>query len=229
MRCAVFTACLAMWLGVVQASHPLIYTNVWPSLNSLSQPAPIVVPNAAAPLLPTLYAHGKQLWRDDGRCGDKITPGPEGKRQVFLAWPGGPVAQCNPNSLLPCCSAFGYCGAFGSDSNGFTFCSCPTCEDYRPNKSSESDSEKSKISREGFTISGKYSAAKRNTWTDSQCRYISAHILEVAACQAKCLGINDCTAVNHRSTNNSCVLYACGFPVPEPTDYQDGVVGYNLI
>jgi len=79
---------------------------------------------------------GKNKWRQDNRCGSKTNP--DGEFHSFKAWPSGPTAQCNPDGPLPCCSAYGYCGAYGADSNGYTYCTCPTCEDYRRTTSPES-------------------------------------------------------------------------------------------
>ncbi|CAH1247884.1 Hypp8046 [Branchiostoma lanceolatum] len=52
--------------------------------------------------------------RPDGRCGDNF----KGR--------GGNPGQCDPSSVLPCCSTSGWCG--GSDAH----CRCSGCADFRP-------------------------------------------------------------------------------------------------
>ena len=51
---------------------------------------------------------------NDARCGFP-----------YLAWDGGPVAECDPKSGDPCCSPKGYCGA--TDAH----CKCERCVDFR--------------------------------------------------------------------------------------------------
>ncbi|CAL4130408.1 unnamed protein product, partial [Meganyctiphanes norvegica] len=70
---------------------------------------------------------GSVKWRDDNRCGSKNDP--TGNPLRFLA-PNGRVAECDPRSDKPCCSAWGYCGS-GADGNGHEYCYCPTCTDHR--------------------------------------------------------------------------------------------------
>ncbi|CAL4151692.1 unnamed protein product, partial [Meganyctiphanes norvegica] len=73
------------------------------------------------------YGTGSAQWRDDERCGSKNDP--NGNPLRFLA-PNGRVAECDPRSDKPCCSAWGYCGS-GMDGNGHQYCNCPTCTDHR--------------------------------------------------------------------------------------------------
>ena len=58
----------------------------------------------------------------DGRCGFPN-----------LAWDGGPVAECDPQSGDPCCSPFGFCGI--SDEH----CKCERCIDFRSPNSRKSN------------------------------------------------------------------------------------------
>ncbi|XP_070573660.1 uncharacterized protein [Ptychodera flava] len=52
-------------------------------------------------------------WRDDLRCG----PG--------FPLPNGSPAECDPDSIYPCCSAAGWCG------NTAAHCTCDSCRDFR--------------------------------------------------------------------------------------------------
>ena len=56
---------------------------------------------------------GKQLWRNDGKCGESYP------------LPDGAAAECNPVGANPCCSESGDCG------NTTEHCSCIGCRDYK--------------------------------------------------------------------------------------------------
>ncbi|CAL4125290.1 unnamed protein product [Meganyctiphanes norvegica] len=70
----------------------------------------------------------KEKWRKDRRCGKK--PAPNGDPLSHLL-PNGQPAECNPNSEIFCCSAWGFCGGPEKDKNGFDHCSCETCQNFR--------------------------------------------------------------------------------------------------
>ena len=56
------------------------------------------------------------LYRKDGRCG------------CDFKLSNGTAAQCDPESVFPCCSEFGYCGVTQEH------CDCSNCIDYRKGK-----------------------------------------------------------------------------------------------
>ncbi|CAL4159869.1 unnamed protein product [Meganyctiphanes norvegica] len=147
------SVCVVALLSLDNAS-PQIYTKLWPHLKQTGSvaihypalhpfilPGPVVVPGQAAVVpapadlpdgapRPTTYHHGGhhgKRWRSDGRCGSKTNP--DGEHHVFRTYPGGPIAECDPDSNSPCCSSYGYCG-HGTDVNGYSYCNCHTCEDY---------------------------------------------------------------------------------------------------
>ncbi|KAL5255615.1 hypothetical protein ACHWQZ_G010999 [Mnemiopsis leidyi] len=70
-------------------------------------------------------------WRADGRCGwgyplsDGVTP-----------------AECDPDSIHPCCSLYGWCG------NSQQFCTCSRCTDFRIVKSRREITEQLEQSRQ---------------------------------------------------------------------------------
>jgi len=55
-------------------------------------------------------------WRDDFKCHS---------RYVILSYPELTPVECDPNSANPCCSVYGWCG------QGYSYCRCRDCIDYR--------------------------------------------------------------------------------------------------
>ncbi|XP_019620627.1 PREDICTED: uncharacterized protein LOC109467133 [Branchiostoma belcheri] len=60
-----------------------------------------------------------QKWRDDYRCGDGYTTG------------DGRTAECDPDSIWPCCSSANWCG------NTAAHCDCAGCVDHRNTESGD--------------------------------------------------------------------------------------------
>ncbi|KAI8483429.1 hypothetical protein Bbelb_388920 [Branchiostoma belcheri] len=72
-----------------------------------------------------------QKWRDDYRCGDGYTTG------------DGRTAECDPDSIWPCCSPVNWCG------NTAAHCNCAGCVDYRNTEIGDRKLEKITIGGKG--------------------------------------------------------------------------------
>ncbi|KAI8514824.1 hypothetical protein Bbelb_074150 [Branchiostoma belcheri] len=76
-------------------------------------------------------SHNVKKWRDDYRCGDGYTTG------------DGRTAECDPDSIWPCCSPANWCG------NTAAHCDCAGCVDYRNTEIGDRKLEKITIGGKG--------------------------------------------------------------------------------
>jgi len=74
-----------------------------------------------------------------------------------------------------------------------------------------------------------WSGAQANIWTDAQCGNLCNLNNDLVQCQAACVVLPGCSAINHNPTANDCVLRRCPVPVPHPMLHEEGYYGYAQV
>jgi len=74
-----------------------------------------------------------------------------------------------------------------------------------------------------------WSGAQANIWPDAQCGNLRNLKHDLVQCQAACIVLPGCSAINHNPTAKDCVLRSCPVPVPPPSLHEEGYYGYAQV